>query len=79
MTDDRDALYPEQRGPAVLGIIQELERVLDVRVAQQLRIDAAWVDGQLRGMTAAGLVVVTDAPGGSGSGAAQSSGSKPTT
>ena len=30
-------------------------------LAQQLRIDPAWVDGQLRAMTAKGLVVVVDA------------------
>jgi hypothetical protein len=29
-------------------------------LAQQLRIDATWVDGQLRGMAAAGLVAVTE-------------------
>jgi hypothetical protein len=38
-------------------------------LAQQMRVDAAWVDSTLRGMTGKGLVAVTDASGG-GSGAA---------
>jgi DNA-binding HxlR family transcriptional regulator len=32
-------------------------------LAQQLRIDAAWVDGQLRTMTAGGLVAVSEQSG----------------
>ena len=32
-------------------------------LAQQLRIDAAWVDGQLRAMAAGGLVAVGEQPG----------------
>ena len=33
-------------------------------LAQQLRIDPAWVDGQLRAMVAKGLVVLVDGPPG---------------
>jgi predicted transcriptional regulator len=35
-------------------------------LAQHMRVDAAWVESTLRGMTGKGLVAVTDASGGGG-------------